>query len=786
MPFGIREDAPPPSPRPQRIAFDNFEVNLRVGELRKNGSRIRLQAQPFQLLSLLLLGAGEVVTREEICRELWPGNTFVDFEHSMAAAVNKIREALGDAADNPKYVETLPRRGYRFIAKIQPEPPVVMALRGARESTELVSIPATKPKTGWKWILGAIAVVVVAAAVATFSAQWFSSRERHPLTEKDTIVVADFTNTTGDAVFDGTLRQGLSAQLEQSPFLSIISDDHIHETLRMMGQKPDAKLTPEITREVCQRTSSAAVLDGSIAQIGAQYVLTLKAVNCSNGDLLASTDVRASDKNHVLDSLGRAASKIRSKLGESRTSIKKYDVPLEQVTTSSLEALKLFSVYARGGGLVSPVPVLQRVVELDPNFAAAYTQLSDAAYDEGEAELASEYAQKAFDLRERVSERERLVISATYYGATLGDSELELRSWEVLQQIYPRDWGPWNNSASTRLSLEDYTRALKDGQEALQLDPNKMNPYINAGRALLCLGRSEEAKQVAKQALARGFDVPDIHILIYRAAFLEGDTKEMEIQMAPLLAKEGEGAFDPLWERSTTEAYFGRLKNSRAFSRRALEAVSGKNLNELTAMIRDAESLREAEFGDSGQAKQHVAAALALSSGRNAKIFTALALARAGDASRAELLANELSKQFPSDTLLQRYWLPTIRGAIELARSDPSRALDALNGVSYELGDNGGLAGNLYPVYLRGQAYLGTHQGRESAAEFQKFLDHRSIVLNSPLGALAHLGLARAYSIQSEKFKARSAYQAFLSTWKDADSDIPILKEAKAEYGKLQ
>jgi predicted Zn-dependent protease len=252
------------------------------------------------------------------------------------------------------------------------------------------------------------------------------------------------------------------------------------------------------------------------------------------------------------------------------------------------------------------------------------------------------------------------------------------------------------------------------------------------------------------------------------------------------LAKEGEGAFDPLWERSTTEAYFGRLKNSRAFSRRALEAVSGKNLNELTAMIRDAESLREAEFGDSGQAKQHAAAALALSSGRNAKIFTALALARAGDASRAELLANELSKQFPSDTLLQRYWLPTIGGAIELARNNPSKALDALKGVSYELGDNGGLAGNLYPVYLRGQAYLGTHQGRESAAEFQKFLDHRSIVLNSPLGALAHLGLARAYSIQSEKSKARSAYQAFLSTWKDADSDIPTLKEAKAEYGKLQ
>jgi eukaryotic-like serine/threonine-protein kinase len=312
-----------------------------------------------------------------------------------------------------------------------------------------------------------------------------------------------------------------------------------------------------------------------------------------------------------------------------------------------------------------------------------------------------------------------------------------------------------------------------------------MNPYINAGRALLSLGRGEEAKEVAKQALARGFDLPDIHILIYRAAFLDGDTQAMEIQMAPLLAKEGEEAFDPLWEQSTTEAYFGRLKNSRTFSRRALEAVSGKNLNELTAMIQDAESLREAEFGDSARAKQHVAAALALSSGRNAKILTALALARAGDPARALVLTDELNSRFPSNTLIQKYWLPTIRGAIELALNHPSRALDALKGVSYELGNNGVLASNLYSVYIRGQAYLGTHQGKEATSEFQKFLDHRPIVLNSPLGALAHLGLARAYSIQSEKSKARSAYQEFLSTWKDADSDIPILKQAKAEYAKL-
>jgi DNA-binding winged helix-turn-helix (wHTH) protein/tetratricopeptide (TPR) repeat protein len=750
---------------------------LQSGELRKGPVRIRLQEQPLRVLTALLNKPGKVVSREELRQELWPSETFVDFEHGLSVAVNKLQQALSDDPDEPRYVETLPKRGYRFILPVSLPQPTAAEENG--HATRAGTEPGGKVQRFTR-------VVVLAGSVAllgtVISARWFLPREERALTEKDTIVLADFTNTTGDAVFDGALRQGLSTQLEQSPFLSIIPDDRIQETLRMMGQKPDAKLTPEITREVCQRTSSAAVLDGSIAQIGTQYEITLKAVNCSNGNVLASTGVRASHKNHVLDSLGRAASKIRSKLGESRTSIRTYDVPLVQVTTSSLEALKLFSVYARGGGLVSPVPVLQRAIELDPNFAAAYAQLSDAAYDAGEAELASEYAQKAFDLRER----ERLNISATYYGATLGDLELELRSWEVLQQIYPRDWGPWNNSASTRSSLGDYARALKDGQEALQLDPNKMNPYINAGCALLSLGRSEEAKEVAKHALARGFDVPDIHILIYRAAFLDGDAQAMEIQMAPLLAKEGEEAFDPLWEQSTTEAYFGRLKNSRAFSRRAREAVSGKNLNELTAMIQDAESLREAEFGDSGRAKQHAAAALALSSGRNAKIFTALALARAGDPARALVLADELNSRFPSNTLIQKYWLPTIRGAIELALNNPSRALDALKGVSYELGNNGVLASNLYPVYIRGQAYLGTHQGKEATSEFQEFLDHRPIVLNSPLGALAHLGLARAYSIQSEKSKARSAYQEFLSTWKDADSDIPILKQAKAEYAKLQ
>jgi DNA-binding winged helix-turn-helix (wHTH) protein/tetratricopeptide (TPR) repeat protein len=781
-----------------------LEVDLRSGEVRKNGSRIRLQAQPFQLLALLLLNAGEVVTRDEICRDLWPANTFVDFEHSLAAAVNKIREALGDSADNPKYIETLPKRGYRFIGKIRREPPMVMAVADAQEAVELVpapsaaQMPAGASATGvwpklaeratrfsWAAIIGATVVIAGLAA----SGWRFFPRKTHLLTEKDTIVLADFVNTSGDMVFDGTLRQGLSVQLEQSPFLRILSDQQIQQTLQMMGQKSDAKLTPGIARELCQRTGSAAVLDGSIAQIGSRYLLTLKAVNCSSGELLSSAEAQASDKSHVLDALGKTASEIRNKLGESLASIQKFDVPLEQVTTSSLEALKIFSVYARGGGLVPALPMLLHVVELDPNFADAYAQLSDAYDDLGETDLASENAQKAFDRRDRVSERERLSITAKYYYYTLGDLDQELRTHRVFEQVYPRAWGPWNDASGTWRILGDHERALKEAREALRLNPDAVNPYLNVGSALLCLERKEEARQIAKQALAHGIEVPGTHLLIYQIAFLENDNKEMEAQLGPFLGESGkEPSLEALFVQSSTDAHFGRLKSSLTYSERALEIAKRNNFHELAAQVHAIDALREAEFGDFGRARQDAGMALTLSSGRSAKLFTALALARAGQVRSAQALVDELDRRFPSNTLMKWYWLPTIRGSIELARQNPAKAIAALQSVSYELGDVGFSAGNgnLYPVYVRGQAYLETHQGKEAAAEFQKFLDHRSIALNSPLAALAHLGLARAYSLQGDSAKARGSYENFLALWKHADRDVPILKQAKAEYARLQ
>jgi eukaryotic-like serine/threonine-protein kinase len=644
-----------------------------------------------------------------------------------------------------------------------------------------------EPSGGKLWRVIVPATVVLAALAA---GGYFYLHRTPKVTNKDKIVLADFTNTTGDEVFDGALRQGLAVQLEQSPFLSLISDQQIHQTLRMMKQPSDTRLTPEIAREICQRTSSTIVLDGSIAQIGTQYSLILKALTCSNGDSLTSTEAQASDKSHVLEALGKASSEIRKKLGESLASIQKFDTPIAQATTSSLEALRAYSLGLKAAdtkGDIDAIPFLKRAIELDPNFASAYSSLAWRYNNLGELNVSYGYAQRAFNLRERVTEREQFEISAAYYSA-LGDLDQDLRNFQVWAQTYPRDWLPWQNIGVDLALLGEYERALKPAQEALRLNPDHANCYVNVAWDFLSLNRRDEARQIAQRALAHDLQDPQLHLILYQAAFLENDTKGMEAQVTALSGTAGEQF--ALGAQSSTEAYLGRLRKAREFSKRARESARRENLGELSMAIQGAEALREAEFGNSEPAERAAATALGPSSGEMAKLFASLALARAGDPSRAELIANELSKRFPSDTLLQRYWVPTIRGAIELARKNPTAALAALRGVSYELSTYqvswGTSPDPLYPAFLRGQAYLGTRQGKEGTAEFQKFLDHRSIVLNSPLGVLAHHGLARAYVLQGDTAKAKSAYQDFFALWKDADPDIPILKEAKAEYVKLK
>jgi serine/threonine protein kinase/predicted Zn-dependent protease len=652
------------------------------------------------------------------------------------------------------------------------------------------SKPTTK-STRFRWTAATGATILV---IASAVAGWLSfSRKAHALTDKDTIVLADFTNTTGDAVFDGTLRQGLSVQLEQSPFLSIISDQRIQQTLQMMGQKPDAKLAPQIARELCQRTGSAAFLDGSIAQIGTQYLLTLKAVNCVSGDTLASTEAQASDKNHVVDALGKTASEIRSKLGESLSTVQQYDASLADATTPSLEALKALSSgnkVLNAAGPAAAIPFYQHAIELDPNFALAYTWLGRMYADIGESGIAADYTRKAYELRDRTSESEKYAISASFYMVVSGNMEKAEQTCELWIQAYPRAEIPHDFLSGIIYPVSgQYEKAVVEATKAIHLNPDFPISYRLLSVSYIALNRVDEAKATYGQALKRKLDHPHFHIDLYGIAFLQDDAVAMAQQVAWSRGKPGVEE-ELLALEADTAAYFGRLRDARDFSRRAMDSAGRAQEKEAAATYSALSGLREALFGNADEARRRATSAMARSIGRDVQYGAALALAYAGDDKRAQTLTDDLGKRLPEDTILQFNYLPALRAKLAVSRGNAAEALDSLKiGAPYDLGQSSsGVYAwtGLYPVFVRGEAYLASHQGTEAAAEFQKILVHRGIVLNEPIGALAHLGLARAYVLQGDTAKAKAAYQDFLTLWKDADPDIPVLIAAKAEYAKLK
>jgi eukaryotic-like serine/threonine-protein kinase len=658
--------------------------------------------------------------------------------------------------------------------------------RSAVAETEAGLKPARKP-IRWAAVTSA-AIVVVGLAVGGWL---FFSRKAHALTDKDTIVLAEFTNTTGDAVFDGTLRQGLSVQLEQSPFLSIISDQQIQQALQMMGQKPDAKLTPETSRELCQRTGSAAVLDGSIAQIGTQYLLTVKAVNCVSGESLASTEAEASDKNHVLDALGKTASEIRNKLGESLSTVQKIDMPLQQATTPSLDALKSFSlgykVATAGGGSAAAIPFFKHAIELDPNFALAYAILGRVYGDIKEYSLSADYTRKAYELRDRASERERYFIEMSFLAMVTGNLEKAEQICELWMQAYPRALEPHAAlSGFIYPPLGEYQKAAEEAGEAVRLNPDFPIPYANLMFGEIALDRLDEAEAIYGQALARKLDLPFFHFALYHIAFWRSDEAGMSQQVAWSAGKPG--VQDWLLDlQANTAAYSGRLREARELSLRALNSAERADKKETTATYSAVSGLREALFGNGDEARR-VTSALERNTGRDEQYLAALALAYAGGGERLQAMIDDLDKRFPETTLVQFNYLPTLRAKLSLSRGDAPEAVEKLKvAAPFELGkasaSNAWMA--MYPVYVRGEAYMAMHQGSEAVAEFQKVIGHRGIVLNEPIGALAHLQLGRAYAMTGNSTKAKAAYQDFLTLWKDADPDIPILKEAKAEYARL-
>ena len=777
----------------RRFLIGPWVLNADSNTISTNGQVSRLEPRVADVCAYLAERPGEVIRKEELLQAVWP-DTFVT-DDVLTKAISELRKILKDDPRHPRFIETIAKRGYRLIAadssngwtgsgsRIREQPdPSFRPLRSHHGPPSDVAELEKKSRLSARLVIFGASVALVLGALGV--SWWVVLSRRHHSTPKDTILITDFANRTDDPIFDGTLRQGLTTFIAQSPFFNVLSDQRVQDTLNLMERPSGEALTISVAREVCQRTGSTVVLTGSIASLGTQYVINLSATNCQGGQTLAREQAQAPQKEAVLSALGNAAVSLREKLGESRSSIQRFDMPLDRATTSSLEALKAFTLAGRTGGASDYSPLLRHALELDPRFALAYVKLADAADGAGEAEAAANYAKKAYDLRQYATERDRLEIAAEYESLVTGDLERELSVYTSWQELYPNDGGAWIDSASTRLMAGDYPRALHDAERAITLAPDVNTSYLNCGFALLGLNRWKELKSLAKQAQLHGMELPDMHLLLYNAAFIDGNQTEMAEQLDPLLSAPGNGTFDALLTKSTTEAFFGRLSESLLDSERSLKYVLDSP--EIAAQVEGAAALHQAELGLKNEARRTVAKALSASGGRRVKLLAALVLARAGDTSRAQILADELSTALPKNTLLQKYWLPVIRASIELSHQNPSKAISLLQPTSYELSNTPILAGNLYPAYVRGQAYLGTHQGKEAAAEFQKFLDYAGIAANSPLAALARLGLARAYLMQRERERSTNAYRDFLNLWKDADPDIPILKQAKAEYAKHQ
>ena len=634
----------------------------------------------------------------------------------------------------------------------------------------------------WKIAVPSVALVIAVVAAGLF----YRSHRSKPLTDKDTIVIADFDNSTGDHVFDGTLKTALNFSLSQSPFLKVLTDNTVGQTLKRMEKPPDTRLTPEVVRELCQRAGSKAYIAGSIASLGNQYLLALKSVNCQSGDMLAQEQTTAAGKEKVLDALGEAATKLREELGESLATVQKLDVPLQEATTSSLEALKAYTMAVttlREKGDAQAIPFLKQAIELDPNFPAAYALLSQSYGHLSQPSLQLQYATKAYQLRDRANEREKLIISEIYFVAT-GEIEKEAQAVELSNADFPRDAGH-SGLGADYVHLGQLEKALAEFQEAARQSPNELD-YSNVGAVYLGLNRLEEAKSTFDAALAHKLDGGALRAQIYFLAFLQGDAAQMAQQVAWGAGKPGDEDV-LLSTQSDTEAYYGRMQKARDFSRRAVDSAIRADSKESAAFWQINAALREAEVGNAALARHGVTAALALSSSRDVKIVAALTLAVIGDTPGSGALAEELEKAYPTHTLLHYYWLPAIHAAAENSKGRASPAIvDLQAAVPYELGDGGSFVNYLYPVYVRGQAYLLAHNGTAAVAEFQKVLDHRGIVVNFVTGSLAPLQIGRAYAIAGDAAKAKAAYQDFFTLWKDADPEVPILKQAKVEYGKLQ
>ena len=801
--------------RAPRYEFGPFCLNPQKRIVLRDGELLPLTPKCFDLLLVLVEHHNEVLVKEELMESVWQ-DTAVE-EGNLNRHISTLRKVLGESPNDHRYIVTVPGRGYEFVAEVREvldEPPAVIRreVRARNEPGENISdgpvrkgmlqaIPVPAPEivrpaatvagrsTNKRllWIGGGVAGGVLGIALIYAAA----FRTRPPLTTNDLILIGDFSNSTGDAVFDDTLKQALSVDLSQSPYLNILSDAKVHSTLRLMTRAGDTRLTEEVAREVCQRAGGKAFISGSIGRLGTQYVVGLNATDCASGDSIAREQVKAESKESVLNALDSAGSTLRQKLGESLKMVREFDTPLVDATTSSLEALKAYSLGLQKDEVndAAAVPFFNRAIELDPEFASAYAALAGCYQNLGESGLARQNFSKAFELRGHVSEREKLLISARYYNHVTGELQKAIDAYQLWVQAYPRDATAHSNLGSLYGASGQYEKSIEETKEAMRLDPEAGTNYSNLILAQAALEQLDDAEATFQRMLGRKIEDPIARVNWFGVAFVRGDAKEMDKQMAWSAGKpEGEDNF--LAAKSDAEAYFGRDKKAREYSGRAVDSALRNGEKETAAQWRMDEAVREAEFGNTKLAKEDTASARALTSSHDTQILAALTLARTGQIAEAERLANDLEKRYPLDTLVTQFWIPVIRASVEIEGNNPSRVIEILNSATpYELASPvtwSGLGGPLYPAYLRGEAYMLLHRGGDAAAEYTKLIDHRGFMLACPLGALAHLRLGRALAVAGEKEKARAAYKDFLTLWKDADPDIPVFIAAKAEYAKLQ
>jgi eukaryotic-like serine/threonine-protein kinase len=767
----------------RRCRFGPFDVDFTTSELRRNGVRRRLSGQPLQVLEMLIERNGEVVSREELHSRLWKDDTFVDFERGLNGAVNRLRDALGDSAGKPRYVETLPRLGYRFIGEL-----IVGEVSAAAEGSVAFAsneVPNNAAYTAEPSLVGLATATLRTAAPAAWDStrdqnrKWLKWTRHSPLDAKNGIVLADFENQTADPVFDDALRQGLFVGLEQSPFLRMVSDRKAAAILVQMGRSPTDRLVGPVALELCQRSDAKVVIEGSISQLGASYVVGLTAVRCDTGEPVAHEQANAKGKEQIIDALNTTTVHLRSRLGESVQSIEQYGTPLEQASTPSLEALKAYSqgfaVWDREGEEAA-VPFFERAVELDPNFAMAYGALSAVYANQGETRLAKENAAKAYQLRSRVGELERTLIESWHDIYVTGDLERAAAVSELAVQTYPEAPRLLNDLGSIYGDLGHYDRAMPLLRKADQLSPGEATS-VNLAVSLMALGRIEEAGSVFDEARSRHYSSAGLLQASYWLAFLTGDQGKMQTIVKDSTQVPGAQAL-LLCEQARSEAYHGHFRKANRLAHDSALAAGASN-REAAGTCLAQEALMEAEAQDFPAARATIGAALRFSHEQGVTTLAALVRARTGDSRAALALANELSLAHPADTFVQHYWVPLIRAEIELSQnnnSDALRTLDAMRRMDY--GAPGELeSSTLYPAYTRGRAYLDAADGTKAAEEFQKLIDHPGMVLNFPLGTLSRVGLARAYERIGDTAKATVAYHEFLSLWKTADRAVPLRAE---------